>query len=50
MKNTPKNPDFIQQAIYGEIPNKPKDIDPEYDCGYGWTVAMLLAYNGKEIP
>ena len=35
--------------MYGIIPKKPKDIDSKYDCGYGWTIAMLLAYNGKEI-
>ena len=29
---------------------KPKDISPDYDCGYGWTISMLLAYNGKDIP
>ena len=33
--------------MYGEIPNKPKDIDPEYNCDYGWTIAMLLAMNKK---
>ena len=32
------------------MPNKPKGIDLEYDCGYGWTIAMLLAYNNKDIP
>ena len=36
--------------MYGEIPNKPKDIDPKYDCGFEWTIAMLLAMNGKDIP
>ena len=36
--------------MYGETPQKPVNVDPEYDCGYGWTVAMLLAYNGIIPP
>ena len=36
--------------MYGIIPNKPKDIDSKYDCGYGWTIAMILALIGKDIP
>ena len=31
--------------MYGEIPKKPNDVDSDYNCGYGWTVAMLLAQN-----
>ena len=31
--------------MYGIIPQKPDNIPADYDCGYGWTVAMLLAYN-----
>ena len=30
MKDKQKNPDFINQAIYGEIPKKPDNIDPNY--------------------
>ena len=36
--------------MYGIIPKKPKDIDSDYDCGFGWTIGMLLTYNCKEIP
>ena len=50
MRDVPKNPDFIQQAMYGIVPKKPKNINSDYKCGYGWTVAMLIAYNGKDIP
>ena len=32
--------------MYGIIPKKPDNISPDYDCGHGYTIAMLLASNG----
>ena len=32
--------------MYGIIPKKPDNIPNDYDCGYGYTIAMLLASNG----
>ena len=37
--------------MYGIIPEKPENILNDYDCGHGYTIAMLLAFNGIEnIP
>ena len=49
MKFISKNPEFIQQAIYKENPEKPDDISSNYLNNQGWTVAMILA-NRRIIP
>ena len=36
--------------MYGIVPKKPKDVYSDYNCGYNWTIPMLLAHNSKDIP
>ena len=36
--------------MYGVIPERPDNVSSDYDCGYGWTPAMLLAYKGLVPP
>ena len=50
MKFISKNPEFIQQAIYKENPEKPDDISSNYLNNQGWTVAMILSYNKISVP
>ena len=50
MKFISKNPEFIQQAIYKENPEKPGDISSNYLNNQGWTVAMILSYNKISVP